>query len=338
VGPVPDFRFVDGERLIRFGEGVAAEAPALIAERGLSGYALLTTERAAAELPGLGDGAESVLHVPAGRVDDAAAAIREGVGGRPIVALGGGRVIDSAKAIAGADGLRCAAIPTTLSGAPFTPFHRMPAGVDTWSLVRPVLAVADPALMASQPTPALAASAMNSLAHAVESLYAPLTNPVAEMAGLRAAGAMSEALAGDEPDRPALAYAAVLGGYAVGTTGFAVHHAVCQTIVRELGTPHAETNAVMLPRCVAFMASRAPVEIGRLSAALGDDDADPGAAGPLIGKLAALAGPASLAALGVQAVDLPRVAGAVAAHPAVANTPPSPPSEAEILALLESAL
>ena len=49
---------------------------------------------------------------------EAAAAVRDEVGGRPLVALGGGRVVDAAKAIAGADGLAVAAIPTTLSGAP----------------------------------------------------------------------------------------------------------------------------------------------------------------------------------------------------------------------------
>src|SRR5204863_4169038 len=85
-----------------------------------------------------------------GEVSVAAAAVRSGVEGRPVVALGGGRVIDSAKAIAGADALRAAAIPTTLSGAEMTPFHRMPAGVDVFKLVRPALVIAEPDLMTSQ--------------------------------------------------------------------------------------------------------------------------------------------------------------------------------------------
>ena len=53
------------------------------------------------------------------------------------MALGGGRVVDTAKAIAGAVGARCAAIPTTLVGAEMTPFHRLPAGVEGARLVRP---------------------------------------------------------------------------------------------------------------------------------------------------------------------------------------------------------
>ena len=76
------------------------------------------------------NGAYLVAEVPPGPVPDAAAAVRERVNDRPLVALGGGRVIDAAKAIAGADGLPVAAIPATLSGAEMTPFHRMPAGVE----------------------------------------------------------------------------------------------------------------------------------------------------------------------------------------------------------------
>jgi alcohol dehydrogenase class IV len=338
MGAAPDFTFVDGDRLIRFGEGVRGEAGALLEQRGFSGYALLSTPRARGAAPELAESAQVVADVPEGRVDEVSAAVRGQVGGRPIVALGGGRVIDAAKAIAGADGLACAAVPTTLSGAPFTPFHRMPAGADTGHLVRPSLVVADTGLMASQPMPGLAGSAMNSLAHAVEALYGPLANPVAGMAALRSASAFALALHPESPDRPALAYASFLGGYAVGTTGFAIHHAACQTIVRELGTPHAETNAVMLPRTVAFMADRAPTEISLLAMALGDSGGDPGAAAGLVGSLAALAGPESLSDLGVEEGALPALAQRIAAHPATGNTPPSPPTEDDVLALLRSAL
>ena len=51
----------------------------------------------------------------------------------------GGRVIDTAKAIAGVTGAQVAAIPTTLSGAELTSFHRTPAGVEGARLVRPSL-------------------------------------------------------------------------------------------------------------------------------------------------------------------------------------------------------
>ena len=44
---------------------------------------------------------------------------------------------------------------------------------------------------------------------------------------------------------------------------------VCQTLVRMLGTPHAETNAAMLPRTMDAMRGRAPEEIASLAQALG---------------------------------------------------------------------
>jgi alcohol dehydrogenase class IV len=320
---VSPFTFTDGERLIRFGAGVLHEAPALLAERGFDEYVLLTTERARTAAPALVEGAASVLHVPDGGVPEAAAAVRDGVGGRPMVALGGGRVVDSAKAIAGADGLSCAAVPTTLAGSPFTPFHRMPTGVEDWRLVRPSLVVADPALMASAPAPQLVATGMNALAHAMEALYTPRANPVAELAALRAAALLGAELprVGRGEGSAELALGAVLGGYAVGTTGLALHHAVCQTIVRTCGTPHAETNAVMLPHSARFMAGRAPREMAEFARALRGESVGPAAAGDLVAALTALSGTTRLSQLGVTESAMEEVASAAAQHPAVQATP-----------------
>jgi alcohol dehydrogenase class IV len=331
------FTWRDGERLIRFGHGVLAEAPRLLAESGFDGYALLTTERAAAAAPVLAAAAEAVVHVPAGRVDEISAELLGEAGEHPLVALGGGRVVDTAKAIAGARGTRSAAIPSTLSGAEMTGFHRMPAGVEGARMTRPALVVADPELMVTQPAPALAASAMNALGHAMEALYTPLANPIAELAALRAAELIATALPRDEPGRGELALAAVLAGYAVGSAGLAVHHAVCQTIVRVAGSPHAQTNAVMLPHFAALMAARAPAAMGALTEALGDPGGTPDAAAAAIARLAARSGHVRLSTLGVEEEQLPAVVQAALQHPAVANTP-DPPGAGELVALLERAL
>jgi alcohol dehydrogenase class IV len=230
-----------------------------------------------------------------------------------------------------------AAIPTTLSGAPFTPFHRMPAGFDGFRLVRPALAVCEPALMASAPMPGLAATAMNALAHAAESLYAPGANAVAAAAGLRGAAVLADALGRDEPNRLGLALGSLLGGYAIGTTGFWVHHATCQTIVRTAGSPHAETNAVMLGHSLRFMASRTPAPVGDLALALGAPSSDPELAGDRAAELGARTGVTGLGALGVDAGAVPAIARAAAEHPVFAAAP-SPPSERELRALLAAAL
>ena len=62
-----------------------------------------------------------------GSVPAAAAGILDDAGGERLVALGGGRAIDTAKAVAAVTGAEVAAMPTTLSGAEMTGIHRLPA-------------------------------------------------------------------------------------------------------------------------------------------------------------------------------------------------------------------
>jgi len=309
---VTEFTWRDGERVIRFGRAAPPDDP----------HVLLTTARAAVRP--FTEAAREVVHVPPGRVDEISAELleRHSFGSDVVlVALGGGRVVDTTKAIAGATGARCAAIPTTLSGAEMTGFHRTPAGVEGARLVRPALVLADPELMASAPPPTLAATAMNALAHAMEALYTPLANPVSSMAALRAAALLAT------DDRESLALGALLAGYASGCTGIAVHHALCQTIVRTAGTPHAETNAVMLPHSARLMENRAPEALRAFTAALPVE----------LSFLAARSGHTRLGSLGVREQQLPEVAEAVAAHPYTANTP-DPPGAEELLAVLREAL
>ena len=332
------FTFRDGERLIRFGSGAAGEATALLEQRGFRDFALLTTERAAAAAPEVTAAAGVVLHVPSGGVPDAAAAVRGEGGGRPLVALGGGRVVDSAKAIGGADGLEVAAIPTTLSGAELTPFHRMPAGVDEFRLVRPSLVIADPALMASQPGPDLAASAMNALAHAVEALYTPAANPVAEGAALRAVAAIAHGLGDhDDPDREQLALGGVLAGWASGVAGYAVHHVLCQTTVRVAGTPHARTNAVMLPHSLRLMEPRVPELLAKVAVALGVGKPSPALASARVAHYAARCGATRLSVLGVGEAHLDEIASAAAGRAELQNTPDAP-DEDELRDVLAAAM
>ena len=130
-----------------------------------------------------------------------------------------------------------------------------------------------------------------------------------------------------------MALGALLAGYASATTGIGVHHATCQTIVRTAGTPHAETNAVMLPHFARLMEPRAPAALAALAARLGGS----AGAASAIAELSARCGHTTLSSLGVEDEHLPVIAAAVPHHPAYANTP-DPPSEDELLALLRAAL
>ena len=134
--------------------------------------------------------------------------------------------------------------------------------------MRPALVIADPDAMTSLPEDRLRASAMNALAHGAEPLYTPFRNPVATMAALRGAELIATALDQDreERDRAALALGSILCAYALDSALFSLHHVVCQTVVRVCGTPHAETNAAVLPRALEAMRERAPGAIAELAA------------------------------------------------------------------------
>ncbi len=359
------FTWVDGERTIHFGRGVAAEA---VEALGGPGYTLLTTQRASAAAPRVADAAGVVHLVGAGQVHELAGDLLPQVSGERIVALGGGRVVDVAKALAAASGsARAMAVPTTLSGAEMTRGHRHARGVDeSVPRVRAAVVVFDPALAASQPVQELAASSLNALGHAVEGPCTVLANPVATLAAHEAARLLALGWAGEEPDRDALALGALLAGYVIDSTGLGLHHVLAQTLVRVAGAGHGPANAALLPHTIGALGRRAPEAIAALTAAVTGDaatsrgeaasggEASSGSAAPSArgtradvprdDDLAAIAlrirartGTAGLRDIGVDPADLAACAQAAAKRPQLANTPPAA-DRAEILALYEDAL
>ena len=224
-----------------------------------------------------------------------------------------------------------AAIPTTLSAAEMTVVHRHAAGVpgDT-PRVRPQIVINDPDLSASQPVPDLAASAANALAHAVEAPLTPLASPVPTLAAHRAAALIAGAFAESEPDRDALALAALLSGYAIDSAKYGLHHVMSQTLVRLSGVGHGPANAVLLPHTLRALAERFPLEIEMLEEAAGEDMVS------LAAGLARRAGPVRLRERGVPAERLAECADAAVERPELALTPP-PADRIELLALYEAA-
>lgn len=326
-----DFTWRDGERTIRFGRGAIIEAPRLVGE----GFALFTTPRARGQFPGLEAGAAAVVDVPPGFVDEIAGDILEiGPPGDRIVALGGGRVIDTAKAVAAAlpREVAVAAIPTTLSAAEMTWVHRQARGApEGTGTVRPRLVIDDPTVSASQPLPGLAASAANALGHAIEGACTSLGSPVPTMAALRAARLLAEGLPeAGEPDPDRLALGALLSGYAIDANWYGLHHVMSQTLVRLAGAGHGQANAAMLPVTVAALRERRPEEMARVDEALGEP-----AEGVAL-RFAARAGASSLQEAGVAEELLAACAEAAAMRPELALTPP-PAGADELLELYRAA-
>jgi alcohol dehydrogenase class IV len=308
------FRWPDGERVIQFGRGALEQASGLLGE----GYTLLTTHRAAGSAPDVVARAGAVHHVGAGRVDDLAGQLRGVVSGELLVALGGGRLIDVAKALAAADPpRRVAAIPTTLSGAEMTPIHRHAAGVPAQTpRVRPAIVINDPALSASQPEAELAASVANALGHAVEGPLTPMRNPAGTAMALGGARVLLDGIVGT-PDPARLALGSLLCGYVIGSTGYGLHHVLAQSLVRFAGLSHGAANAIMLPHSIAALAERFPAELQRLDAALGAPTTTVAA------WLCAQAGLSTLAAAGADEAALDLCAHEAAQRPELHLTPPA---------------
>lgn len=292
------FRHVESDRTLLFGRGALADAGALLGD----GYTLLSTPRAAAAAPAVAAAAARTIEVPAGKVDAVAADLLEagadlGPPGTLLVALGGGRVIDVAKALAAAAALpsqpdagaagvsapsgresgaleraaprTVAAIPTTLSGAEMTGGHRHARGIpaDT-PRVRPALVVNDPALSASHAVPELAASSANALGHVLVAIASTQATPFSAAVARESAQRFATAWGGADPDRDEIALGALLAGWAVDQSGLGLQHVLAQTAVRTAGIGHAEANAALLPESVAAVRRRRPELLAALDAQL----------------------------------------------------------------------
>jgi maleylacetate reductase len=262
-------------------------------------------------------------HVP----EDLAAAARsvaQATGIDGIVAVGGGSAVGLAKAVAvdSDGGVPIVAVPTTYSGSEMTPIYGITGrhkrtGHDLRALPRSV--VYDAALTVGLPPDVTAASGFNALAHGVEALYAPGTDPVVALhaeAGIRA---LVEGLTGavDDPAdlgaRSTALHGAHLAGRALAVAGTAVHHKLCHVLGGSFGLDHGRTHAVVLPHVVRALVPVEPEALARVALALGGP-ADAGAAAGLLHDLAdRLGAPTSLAALGMPADGLDRAAELAAA-------------------------
>jgi alcohol dehydrogenase class IV len=341
---IADFTWRDAGRTVVFRRGGVGAAVEVLREQGVEEFELLSTPRALGEAGALAEAAQGVHEVQAGQVPAAAAALLDalspphdaskGARARPLVALGGGRVVDVAKAVASVSGAQVVAVPTTMSGAEMTGSHRLPDGAEdrVRGTVRPGLVIADPEAMTSQPEEQLRASSMNALAHGADTLYLPLSNPVSEMTALRGAGLIAGALdeAREARDRAALALGSILCGYAIDSAGMGLHHLVCQTLVRLCGTPHAETNAAVLPHSVALLAGRALEAYERLAEVLGTDRAG------LSERIEELGRPPRLGEVGGDASQVEAAVEAMLQRSELQRVP-CPPDGAELRRLVDAA-
>src|SRR5262245_26003861 len=275
---------------------------------------------------------------PSHRIDEASGAVGEADG---IVALGGGSVIDTAKAVSAATGLPLISIPTTYAGAEWTTYFgvrdpdRYMRGAGAGA--RPEGIVYVPELTLELGRAETGGTAMNALAHCAEALYATGHNPAADAEALAGARLVSEWLPGvlerprDGVGRTKLLEGAMHAGAALGGSMLALGHAMAQAVGGRYGLPHGTLNGICLPAALRFNAGIVPAAIRRFGEAIDAPD-EPAAA---IERLAGLTGPTRLRELGVPAADL-RVLAETAEGRAGNKANPRPASAEEIEELLRS--
>ncbi len=266
-----------------------------------------------------------VMHVPLEVAERARKVAREHDADL-LVCIGGGSTTGLAKAVALTTGLPIVAVPTTYAGSEATDVWgltedgRKTTGVDR--RVLPEAVVYDASLMQGLPVATSVASGLNAVAHCVDSMWAPRTDPIDQalaLEGIRAVTAGLPRVVTDPAElggREQTLYGAYLSAVAFASAGSGLHHKICHVLGGMFNLPHAETHAVVLPYVLALNAPAVPLLDARMASAFGADSALAG----LERLREETDAPRSLRDLGLTEGDIPR-----AVAPILEAAPPSNP-------------
>jgi maleylacetate reductase len=255
-----------------------------------------------------------------------------------VIVLGGGSPIGLAKAAAATTKLPYIAVVTTYSGSEMA--ARWYIGVAENRVsgdgpdALPATAIYDPELTLDLPVRVSAASGMNAMAHAVESLYGVDTNPVVQtMAeeGIRLLGSGLPRLVENPRDlkaRTDVQYGAWLAANFRAEVG--LEHAIAQRVRQWFNLEHAQTHAVATPYAIGFNAAAAPAAMERIKRARGASDAARG----LYDLNVRLGLPTGLKDLGMAEKDIGKAVDVVSA---AKITHPRPISKADLTEVITQA-
>lgn len=258
-----------------------------------------------------------------------------------IVSVGGGSTTGLAKAIALTTGLPIVAVPTTYAGSEAT---------DVWGLteagnkttgsdprVLPKVIVYDAELTTGLPVELSVASGLNALAHCVDSMWAPRTDPINRALaseGIRALAAGLPQVADDPealPGREQALYGAYLSAVAFASAGSGLHHKIAHVLGGRYDLPHAPTHAIVLPHVLALNAPNAPEAEQRIAQAFDSATALAG----LQALRRRLDAPKALQDYGFGADQVPEAVAAIL--PVVPDTNPTPVTVDDLGCLLRDA-
>lgn len=138
----------------------------------------------------------------------------------------------------------------------------------------PSYAVPDPAVTATLPKAVAAATGMDALTHAVEAFIGRSTTKETRADALKAVELIFRHLEkvcenGAEEDREQMLYASYLAGKAFTRSYVGYVHAVAHSLGGAYGTPHGETNAILLPHVLRAYGEAAEHKLALLADAAG---------------------------------------------------------------------
>ena len=254
------------------------------------------------------------------------------------IVVGGGSPIGLAKAAAAATKIPYIAIVTTYSGSEMA--ARWYVGVADNRVsgdgpeALPATAIYDPELTLDLPARVSAASGMNAMAHAVESLYGIDTNPVVQTMAeeaVRLLGASLPRVVQNPRDlaaRTDALYGAWLAANFRAQAG--LEHAVAQRVRQWFNLDHAQTHAIATPYAIGFNAAAAPAAMDRIKRALGSGDAARG----LYDLNVRIGLPTGLKDIGMREADIGKAVEVVGA---AAITHPKPLTKADLVNVITQA-
>ena len=228
---------------------------------------------------------EVAMHVPV-EVAERARVAADRCRADALVCVGGGSTTGLAKAIALSHGLPIVAVPTTYAGSEATAVwgltegERKTTGVDARVLPRAI--IYDAELTCTLPVPLSVASGLNAIAHSVDAMWGPQSDPIDRVLAQEGIRALRIGLPQVVSDPTGLSgrehtlYGAYLSAVAFASAGSGLHHKICHVLGGSYDLPHAQTHAIVLPYVLAFNASRAPEAAARIATALDASDATDG--------------------------------------------------------------
>ncbi len=280
--------------------------PLIVSDKGVVGAGLVATVNDALASDGV---------APGGLFDDvppdsSLAAVRAGVqayrdgGCDSLIAVGGGSVMDTAKAInilatEGGDDLRPYAGVNNLT-RPLKPFLAIPTTAGTGSEVTsvtiikdeeahaklpvvsqfllPDVAVLDPRMTLKLPPQITAATALDALTHATEAFTCLAKNPVSDAYAATAIRGVARWLVpvleepGNAEGRLHLAQAATMAGIAFSNSMVGLVHSLGHAVGATAGVHHGTCMGIFLPVVLSYNLDARRAEIGQLLLHLTDEE------------------------------------------------------------------